>query len=100
MKSVANINDGGIINEKEELPQKGLSPNISDINSLLYNKNAVGITVGHNDSVYYYSQPKSEISNDDRNIAMRRFNKFSEITSMEKALNLLSKKYGFTIELL
>lgn len=74
----------------------GLPPSISDINALLDNINVSGITVGHNSSIYYYTRPNVTISDDDWNIALRHFNKFSEVTSMEKALDLLSKKYGFS----
>ena len=38
------------------------------------------------------------ISGDDWNIAMRHFNKFSDVTAMEKTLVLLSKKYQFTFK--
>lgn len=74
----------------------GLPPSISDINALIDNINVSGITLGHNSSIYYYTRPNVRISNDDWNIALRHFNKFSEVTSMEKALDLLSKKYGFS----
>lgn len=76
---------------------KGLPPSISDINSLLVNKNATGITVGHDGSVYYYSRPIEEIPIDDWNVAMRHFNQYSEITAMERSLALLSEKYVFSI---
>lgn len=74
----------------------GLPPSISDINALIDNINVSGITLGHNSSIYYYTRPNVRISDDDWNIALRHFNKFSEVTSMEKALDLLSKKYGFS----
>ena len=74
----------------------GLPPSISDINALIDNINVSGITLGHNSSIYYYTRPNVLISDDDWNIALRHFNKFSEVTSMEKALDLLSKKYGFS----
>lgn len=76
---------------------RGLPPSISDINALFGNKNVSGITVGHNGSVYYYTKPKTIVPEDDWNIAMRHFKQFSEVTSMEKSLELLGKKYGFTI---
>lgn len=74
----------------------GFPPSISDINALCNNKNVSGITVGHNGSIYYYTRPNAIISDDDWNIAMRHFKKFSDVTAMEKTLDLLSKKYQFT----
>lgn len=74
----------------------GFPPSINDINALYNNTNVSGITVGHNGSIYYYTRPNAIISDDDWNIAMRHFNKFSDVTAMEKTLVLLSKKYQFT----
>ena len=76
---------------------RGLPPSIGDINALLKNDNVSGITVGHDGSIYYYSRPNSEITDDDWNIVLKHFNKHSEITAMEKALEVLGKKYGFTV---
>ena len=76
----------------------GFPPSINDINALYNNTNVSGITVGHNGSIYYYTRPNAIISDDDWNIAMRHFNKFSDVTAMEKTLVLLSKKYQFTFK--
>lgn len=77
---------------------RGLPPSIGDINALLNTKHASGITVGHDGSVYYYTRPNNEISRSDYNIAMHRYNKYSEATNIEKALIDLSSVYGFTIK--
>lgn len=79
---------------------RGLPPSISDINALLKNKNVSGITVGHNGSIYRYTRPNKEIPKSDWSIALRRHKKYSDITSMEKALSDLSKEFGFEFEIL
>lgn len=76
----------------------GLPPSISDINALFKNNNARGITVGHNGSVYMYTKPKVIIDEADWNIAMKHFKMYSEQTAIEKSLEVLSKKYGFTVQ--
>lgn len=62
------------------------------------NNNISGITVGHDGSLYHYTRPKKTISDDDFNIALKHFSGYTEITAMEKTLELLSKKYGFKFE--
>lgn len=74
---------------------KGLPPSISDINVLLQNENVCGITVGHNGSVYYYTKPNNIITQDDWDVTMMHFKKYSEITAMEKSLEILSKAFEF-----
>lgn len=73
----------------------GLPPSINDINALMKNKNVAGITVGHDGSLYYYTRPQTEITVDDWNTALENYERFSQDTAEEKALDLLSKKYGF-----
>ncbi len=77
---------------------RGLPPSLGDINALMRNKNISGITVGHDGSLYHYTRPKKTISDDDFNIALKHFSGYTEITAMEKTLELLSKKYGFKFE--
>ena len=79
---------------------RGLPPSIGDINILLQNQNVSGITVGHNGSIYRYTRPKKEISQSDWSIALRKYRKYSDVTSMEKALTDLSKDFGFEFEIL
>lgn len=79
---------------------KGLPPSISDINALYRNKNVAGITVGHNGSIYYYTRPVKVILESDWNSALRKYKRYSEITSMEKALEDLCQEYGFIFRIL
>lgn len=77
---------------------RGLPPSITDINLLLETKNVVGITVGHNGSIYKYTRPEKTIRVDDFAIALKHFSEYTEVTAMEKALQLLSKQFGFSVE--
>lgn len=79
---------------------RGLPPSIGDINALTDNKNVSGITVGFDGSLYRYTKPNRKISKSDWAIALRRYKKYSEVTSMEKALSDLSSKYEFEFEML
>lgn len=74
---------------------RGLPPSISDINVLTLNKNISGITVGHDGSVYYYTRPARKISQEAFEIRLRRYNNYSQVTSLEKALESLQEEYGF-----
>ena len=76
---------------------RGMPPSIEDINLLMKNKNAAGITVGHDGSIYYYTRPSKEISKANFAIAARRYSRYSEITATERALQDLSQEYGFTV---
>ena len=74
---------------------KGLPPSPGDINSLISNRNIAGITVGHNGSVYYYTRPKKMIPEEDFRVALMKYLRYTETTGIEKALEDLSKEYGF-----
>lgn len=73
----------------------GLPPSIYDINVLINNLNVVGITVGHDGSLYYYTRPNKPILNSDFISAIKNYNDFTEITAIEKALEELQEKFGF-----
>ena len=77
---------------------RGLPPSIADINALFSDKNVSGMTVGHDGSLYYYTRPKKIIVKEDFDIAMKHFNRYTEVTAMERTLELLSKQYGFVFE--
>ena len=77
---------------------RGLPPSIGDINALTKHKNVSGITVGHNGSVYYYTKPEKVITEDDFRVAMRHFKEYTEVTAMEKALEVLSRQYNFVFK--
>lgn len=74
---------------------RGLPPSISDINALLKNKNVSGITIGHDGNIYHYTRPNKAISEIDFEVAIRKYSRYTEITNMEKALEELSRDYGF-----
>ena len=76
----------------------GMPPSPADINELLKLRNAVGITVGHDGSIYKYTKPTRMIDLRDWDVSMRHYNNFSEKTAQEKTMLLLSQKYGFTVE--
>ena len=74
---------------------RGLPPSLGDINVLLDNTNVRGITAGHNGSLYFYSRPEKEVSEKDYYVSIEHFKAYSEVTSMEKALEQCSQLYGF-----
>lgn len=77
---------------------KGLPPSIADINNLMRNKNVIGITVGHDGSVYKYTRPKVEINEIDYYVKLRHYKNLNESDCIEQALIDLQEKFGFTIE--
>lgn len=74
---------------------RGLPPSLEDINALLENDNVCGITAGHNGSLYFYSRPEKEVSEKDYYVSIEHFKAYSEVTSMEKAIEQCSQLYGF-----
>ena len=76
----------------------GMPPSPADVNELFKLKNAVGITVGHDGSIYKYTKPKTVIDSKDWYVSMCHYSGFSEKTAQEKTMQLLSKKYVFTVE--
>ena len=70
-------------------------PSISDMNALLSSPGAHGIVVGHDGSVYQYSAPKEKIPQFEFDVAILKYKGYTYITAHEKALDDLSKKYGF-----
>ena len=74
---------------------RGMPPSVSDINALIKNKNVSGITVGHNGSIYYYTRPQKVIPEEDFKVALMKHSRYTEIPGFERALEDLSKEYGF-----
>lgn len=74
---------------------RGMPPSLGDLNALVKNENVSGITVGHDGSIYYYSRPQREIMPADFEVALRKNSRYTEVTNIEKALEELSKTYGF-----
>ena len=79
---------------------KGLTPSIVDINELLDHKNASGITVGHNGSIYYYSKPTKKITDFDFVVAFRKKKEYNGVKQYEKAMEELAKQFGFVFKIL
>lgn len=73
----------------------GTPPSIADLNSLLEHERAVGITVGHDGSIYYYTKPERKIEKADERVAFRKVKEYSGIYKNEKALDELAKQFGF-----
>jgi len=76
-------------------------PSLADINALLDNERAAGITVGHNGNVYYYTKPESQIKAMDFSIAFMKtkaYNIVDESMRREEVLGYLSKKFKFRFE--
>ena len=77
----------------------GTPPSYADINELLNHKSAVGITVGHNGSIYYYTKPNKEITDFDINVAKRKAKRYNDSTLQRLAiLEELAKEFGFIIK--
>lgn len=76
----------------------GMPPSVGDVNELVKNKNVIGITVGHDGSIYKYTKPNRMVDERDWDISMAQYNKFSEKTAQERTMQNLADKYGFTVE--
>ena len=74
---------------------RGLPPSVEDLNELLTHKNTVGITVGHDGSIYYYSKPSSKITNFDFAVAFKKNKKYNGVEQYEKAMEELAKQFNF-----
>ena len=78
----------------------GSPPSVTDLNMLVGHPNMVGITVGHDGGIYYYSAPNREIDeNRDFKVACMHYSGYNDNNTNdihEKALEALSKKFGFT----
>ena len=77
---------------------RSFPPSIVDINELLSHKNAVGITVGHNGNIYYYTKPNRKITKFDSVVAKRKVKKYNGIEFEEKYLEELAKQFEFTFK--
>lgn len=77
---------------------RGLPPSMADINELLSHNKAVGITVGHSGSIYYYTKPNKRITNFDYMVATRKVKAYNGIEGEEKCLEELAKQFDFTFK--
>ena len=74
---------------------RGLPPSVEDLNELLTHSNTVGITAGHDGSIYYYSKPSSEITEFDFTVAFRKNKQYNGYEQYEKAMEELAKQFDF-----
>nr|DAE36668.1 MAG TPA: minor capsid protein [Caudoviricetes sp.] len=73
----------------------GTPPSMADINALLSNKDAVGITVGHNGSIYYYTKPNGIVEQRDYRVAAIKCGMYNGIEYREKILEELARQFDF-----
>lgn len=73
----------------------GTPPSIEDINELMNHKEAAGITIGHNGSIYYYSKPSRNLGVRDYTVAAMKCSMYNGIERREKILEELAKRFDF-----
>ena len=73
----------------------GTPPSMADINALLSNKDAVGITVGHNGSIYYYTKPNVIVEQRDYRVAAMKCGMYNGTEYREKILEELARQFDF-----
>lgn len=76
----------------------GSPPSVGDLNALLGIEGSIGITAGHDGSIYKYTAPRKKVEINDFDIEIMKHKSYSYITAHEKALSELAEKYGFTVE--
>lgn len=74
----------------------GTPPSMVDINGLLKNNDAAGITVGHDGSIYYYTKPNKKIDVRDYRVAEMKCSMYNGVERREKILEELARQNGFT----
>ena len=76
---------------------RGYPPSIVDLNELINTPNSIGITVGHDGSIYLYSAPIRKIEESDEDIATMKLSWYSddEKINQERILEELSKNFKF-----
>lgn len=77
----------------------GYTPSIDDLNELLNHKNAVGLTVGHNGTLFFYSKPKTELTESDLNVVLMKCKGYNSLEERYiQAMEMLSKDEKFLFE--
>lgn len=76
-------------------PYSGI-PSFGDLNAIAGRSNqTMGVIICHDGTLFTYTKPLAEISEQDYNIALTRYKKFSNITRETKGMNDLAFDYGF-----
>lgn len=76
---------------------RGFPPSIEDLNEIVGESNSVGITVGHNGSLYLYTAPNKEITDSDIRVANRKMQEYNyDLEDYVKFLEVLSEQMNFT----
>lgn len=76
----------------------GTPPSISDLNTLVETDNASGFTFGHSGSAYFYTRPAEIIPQEEFNEWFGYYyGDLGDVAAHEKALEELSKRYGFSV---
>jgi SPP1 gp7 family putative phage head morphogenesis protein len=80
---------------------QGFPPSMEDINELLSHTDTVGITVGHNGSLYYYTKPFKTITKFDFTVALKKNKHYNNKNERYiKAMEELAKQFGFEFRIL
>lgn len=77
----------------------GYTPSIDDLNELLNHTNAVGLTVGHNGTLFFYSKPKARLTESDLTVVLMKCKGYNSLEERYiKAMETLSKDEKFLFE--
>ena len=79
---------------------RGTVPSLADLNELLNHKNTVGITVGHNGTIYFYTKPNSKVTDRDLKVALLKQKGYNFRERDEDALRYLAKQFDFEFKVL
>ena len=76
---------------------RGLPPSVSDINALLGTEHVIGLTVGHDGSLYLYTKPDRAIPQKDLDVVLQHFKGYTGIAGIESHSGV-DASLQFTIE--
>ena len=76
---------------------RGYPPSIDDLNEMLPTPDAIGITVGHDGSIYLYTCPSRKIEKSDERVALKHLEWYSDdvLVEQERILEQLQKTFNF-----
>lgn len=79
----------------------GLIPSLADLNELLNHKNASGLVVGHDGSIYFYTKPDIKLSENDFTIAYLKSRCYTDVKlKNESAMEELARMHKFEFKVL